>query len=111
MHFTLRHEQRDGDDGGSSPQVRVVVFPSLFSPPFLYSSTHAFAALTTNGRFLSLQTCSACVQDCYCVHAPFAGAFRIQLQHTVHIHGYRHISAFFFTLSSLTARPSYLGTR
>jgi hypothetical protein len=104
MDFTLRHEDVDGDDGGSS----LWPFPALFSALSLqhtHARTHAFAALTTNGRFLSLQTCSACVHNYRTIaHTPHSSVLsQTSPAATVHILGYRHISACLCALPRLLA--------
>jgi hypothetical protein len=99
MHFTLRHG--DVDDGGSLSKCVVDFFCSFPRRFFTSARTQAFAALTTNGRFLSLskpavqvfRTTSVLVQTSPIVH-------------TDSILGYRHISACLCAPLSLTARPS-----
>ena len=77
-----------------------MVLSCCFLRPFFTTArtqarTHTFAALTTNGRFLSLQTCSACVHNYRTIaHTPHSSVLlQTSPTATVHILGYRHISA------------------
>ena len=96
-----------------------MVLSCCFLRPFFTTArtqarTHTFAALTTNGRFLSLQTCSACVHNYRTIaHTPHSSVLlQTSPTATVHILGYRHISACLCALPRLLAledpAPSFL---
>jgi hypothetical protein len=76
MDFTLRHEDVDGDDGGSS----LWSFPALFSALSLqqHARTHARVRRFDNERAFSVSPnlqCMCSQLQNHCAHAPFVGAF------------------------------------